>query len=141
MGVFTKTRISSVPEKLYLYRKHGNQLSRNRAGKEDFERISQTIKEFHQHYGINYPGSDIFYFARPRNIFSDKLQKLEREKLVQYLYEVQNALFQIFHQPKIRMEITKLIDIRIQSLSPVRGASRLAINQIESLLKRPNYGI
>jgi hypothetical protein len=59
---FGKAKIEAVPRSFYHYRQHFRQMSRNRAGLEDFRKMSNVLQAFIDQIGIeNVVANQVFY--------------------------------------------------------------------------------
>ena len=132
---FYRSRISSLSQKLYFYRKHPKQMSRKSAHLSDFIKISETIENFFKHTGIKYPGMQTYYLARPHNIFKDMTTFSDRNRVLEYLNDVYLALVSLSFDDSMLREISELIQIRQISQSKIRSLARLSQLQMFRYMK------
>jgi glycosyltransferase involved in cell wall biosynthesis len=122
---FPTTRISCLPEKLYFYRKHRNQMSRNAASEMDYSLITPLIMEFLDFYSISNIELRTFFLSRPHNMFKLKLSREDRSNVENHLSRVKDILNESIASQTQLTEIAKILDIRRSALSKRQSFTRL----------------
>ena len=122
---FPETKISTCSEKLYFYRKHPSQMSRNIASLSDFLSLEQEIENFVSRYGMNYPDIEILYLSRPHNIFQNRATAEEKKKVAIFLNQVSHKAAELIQSPTMESTLKKMIRIRLNSLDRFRGLTML----------------
>jgi hypothetical protein len=121
---FPTTKFSTVSEKLYIYRKHSGQMSRNLATKVDFLEIRELASHFFGIYGVEFPSFQTFYSIRPHNVFKEAIKGKDRDILLNYLEVIKNRIFLDITDKKMKNEIEAIIDIRALTLSHFKSGLR-----------------
>jgi glycosyltransferase involved in cell wall biosynthesis len=115
MRVFPHTQISTVPKRLYFYRKHRKQMSRQLAIQKNFVDIFPIAEYFFNSYGIELPNSRTFYLSRPRNLFQEKFTWQEKRAVAIFLEHVRSRILAECDDKRFRNELDKVIAIRLNS--------------------------
>jgi glycosyltransferase involved in cell wall biosynthesis len=138
LRAFPSSSISSVPDKLYYYRKHSKQMSRNAARQEHFSTIETHMRKLFSAYGIENPSTRTFYLSRPHNMLADRVTPLDRARVLQHLNNLSEFFDNSQLEPMMREQIRTIIQIRKNSLNKFKSFARLTSLRSKEILQTNN---